>query len=123
MCDRAANGQSDFPDSQQNIRTSRALSSTLAAAVRVASALSATSAVRQRVLSNDNTTENPITSNSSQEELTIDQCKDALPAVTSTPQKERNLDVIKISPKSSNEKGRSCESRKNNEKNDSDKNN
>ena len=97
LCDRASSGQSEFCSTQPNTRTSRALSSTLAVAVRVATALSASSAVRQKVSPNQSP-ENPPNMSSSREISIPTDCRDnEVEVATSTPKKVANLEVIKVS--------------------------
>jgi len=96
MCDKAVSGQSEISSTQQGIRTSRTLSSTLAAAVRVASALSATSAVRQRETDDQKILEKSI---QPPEKNTIDKDgeKEGAETITSTPKKEKTVEIVKIS--------------------------
>ena len=53
VCNRAVNNHSEFTVTHQPLQTTRTLSSTLAAAVRVASALSSTSVLRPNLSSDD----------------------------------------------------------------------
>merc|ERR1711902_96330 len=89
VCNRAVNTHSEFTVSHQPIRATRTLSSTLAAAVRVASALSS-SAVRPH-LSSDDLMERV---NQPSKELDKHSCEtnkvEKLEVATSTPKKERD---------------------------------
>ena len=89
VCNRAVNTHSDFTLSHQPIRATRTLSSTLAAAVRVASALSS-SAVRPH-LSSDDLLESV---NQPSKEIDKHYCEtnkdEQLEVATSTPKKERD---------------------------------
>merc|ERR1719510_884780 len=98
MCDRAVSGETNFssPPSKQTVRTSRSLSSTLAAAARVASVLSATSVARQRATANILSGSHIEISKSQEENKKdgINARKDPeIGAMTSTPKKEGDLEA------------------------------
>ena len=97
LCDRASSGQPEFCSAQPNTRTSRALSSTLAVAVRVATALSASSAVRQKVSPNKSPENPPNMSSSREISIPTDYRDNEVDVATSTPKKVANLEVIKVS--------------------------
>ena len=96
VCNRAVNTHPDFLITQQPIRTARTLSSTLAAAVRVASALSSTSTLRSG-LSNDDLSDNLNPCSKSQDKTSNEQNEDtSFEVATSTPKKQCNNESVKI---------------------------
>ena len=96
VCNRAVNTHPDFLITQQPIRTARTLSSTLAAAVRVASALSSTSTLRTG-LSTDDLSDNLNPCSKSQDKTSNEQNEDtSFEVATSTPKKQCNNESVKI---------------------------
>ena len=106
MCEKSVSNRTEFSSSTQNVRTSRSLSSTLAAAVRVASVLSASTKARQGATP-DIFTGNQLQPNQSQENRDKDDADTNFDAVTSTPKKERNIELNKKSPQTNNKDNRS----------------
>ena len=104
VCNRAVNTHPDFPTSQQPIRTTRTLSSTLAAAVRVASALSSTSAILPN-MSTDTVSDNVSQPSKGQNRSIREQPKNPeFELVTSTPKKELGQETLETTASVQEEK-------------------